>query len=125
MPAIRYLADTHILLWSLANDARLKTPHRKILNSDAEVFFSAASIWEISIKKSIGNLQAPDGLAGILKLAGYSPLAITPSHAEAAADLPRHHTDPFDRLLAAQAAVEGLVLITADKNMPACDVRIV
>ena len=113
------------MLWSLANDARLKTPHRKILNSDAQVFFSAASIWEIAIKKSIGKLQAPGGLAGILKLAGYSPLAIAPAHAEAVEDLPRHHTNPFDRLLVAQAVMEGLVIITADKNMSAYDVRVV
>jgi PIN domain nuclease of toxin-antitoxin system len=114
MSSVRYLADTHVLLWALEDDKRLPERHRQILLSDAEVFFSAASIWEIAIKKSLGKLKAPDRLADILPRAGFRALDVTAIHAEAVAGLPLHHSDPFDRLLIAQAQIEKMTLLTVD-----------
>ena len=123
MSGTRYLADTHILLWAAGDDARLPQRHREILLSDAQIFFSAASVWEMAIKKSIGRLKAPDNLADIFPRAGFRALDITPRHAEAVADLPNHHGDPFDRLLIVQAALEKLTIITVDKQFSRYDVE--
>jgi PIN domain nuclease of toxin-antitoxin system len=114
MNGTRYLADTHVVLWALASDKRLVERHRAILLSPAEVFFSAASVWEIAIKKSLGKLKAPDHLAVLLPRAGFRTLDITPIHAEAVSGLPPHHADPFDRLLIAQARIEKMTLLTVD-----------
>lgn len=114
MTDVRYLADTHILLWALGDDKRLPERHRAILLSSAEIFCSAASVWEIAIKKSLGKLKAPDCLAALLPQAGFRTLDITPVHAEAVSDLPGHHAGLFDRLLIAQARVEKMTLLTVD-----------
>jgi len=114
MNALRYLADTHVLLWALADDRRLLGRHKSVLLSSAEVYFSAASIWEIAIKRSLGKLQAPQNLAALLPRAGFIPLDLTPRHAEAVLDLPRHHSDPFDRLLIVQAMIEKMCVMTVD-----------
>ena len=114
MSETQYLAGTHILLWALGDDKRLSERHRAILLSAADVFFSAASVWEIAIKKSLGKLTAPDHLAAILPRAGFRALDITPIHAEAVTSLPPHHADPFDRLLIAQARIEKMTLLTVD-----------
>jgi PIN domain nuclease of toxin-antitoxin system len=116
MSEARYLADTHILLWALDDSARLSKRHREILLSSAAVFFSAASIWEIAIKKALGKLKAPDNLAAILPRAGFRALDITPNHAEAVASLPMRHADPFDRLLIVQAQIERMTVLTADAH---------
>jgi len=114
MNALRYLADTHVLLWALADDRRLLGRHKSVLLSSAEVYFSAASIWEIAIKRSLGKLQAPQNLAALLPRAGFIPLDLTPRHTEAVSDLPRHHGDPFDRLLIVQAMIEKMCVMTVD-----------
>jgi PIN domain nuclease of toxin-antitoxin system len=124
MSETRYLADTHILLWALGDDKRLIERHRAILLSTADVFFSAASVWEIAIKKSLGKLTAPDYLAALLPRAGFRPLAITPIHAEAIIGLPLHHTDPFDRLLIAQARIEKMTLLTVDSQFARYDIDV-
>lgn len=121
----RYLADTHILLWALADDDRLPKRHREILLSDAEIIFSAASLSEIAIKKSLGKLKAPDNLAGLLEQAGFRALDIKMPHAEAVADLPFHHSDPFDRLLIVQGQLEKLTIMTVDKYFASYDVEII
>jgi len=125
MSEARYLADTHILLWALADDRRLTAQHRAILLSGADIFFSAASIWEIAIKKSLGKLNAPDHLADLLERAGYHALDVKMVHAEAVADLPLHHGDPFDRLLIAQGRLEKLKIMTVDNQFSRYDVEIV
>ena len=78
---------------------------------------SAATVWEISIKRTLGKLEAPSDLLSQLELNRFQPLSITISHAYAAGSLPRHHDDPFDRMLVAQAIKEGLVLLTADPRI--------
>lgn len=121
---IGFLADTHIILWSIADDERLSTPHREILASDAIIFASAASVWEIAIKRAIGKLEAPDNLAALLPRMRFLALNVTTEHAQAAAALPLHHGDPFDRLLIAQARLEGLTLMTVDRRFAAYDVAL-
>jgi len=111
-----FLADTHVILWSISDDRRLSGHHRAILASEAVVFASAASVWEIAIKRSIGKLDAPDDLTMLLPRMQFRPLAITLQHADAVGGLPRHHGDPFDRLLIAQAQVENLTILTSDPH---------
>lgn len=97
------------------NDPQLKVAARDaIAATDAEVFVSAASAWEIAIKRALGKLQAPLELAAMLERHRFHALPITLAHAEAAGALPRHHNDPFDRALVAQAKIEELVTVTRD-----------
>lgn len=77
---------------------------------------SAASAWEISIKKALGRLSSPDDLERQVEESGFTPLPISVAHALAAGRLPRHHDDPFDRVLIAQALAEGLTIVTHDKH---------
>lgn len=125
MTPIRYLADTHIILWSVSDDERLKTRYREILASDATVFVSAASIWEIAIKRASGKLKAPANLAALLPRMRFSPLSVTLQHAEAIAHLPATHGDPFDRLLIAQAQGEGLTLLSEDRTFGGYNVPVI
>ncbi|TGP95895.1 MULTISPECIES: type II toxin-antitoxin system VapC family toxin [unclassified Mesorhizobium] len=119
-----FLADTHIILWSISDDRRLSEHHRAILVSEALVFVSAASVWEIAIKRSIGKLNAPDDLPALLPRMRFQPLTVTLQHANAVGGLPRHHGDPFDRLLIAQAQVENLTILTSDPHFAHYDVAV-
>ena len=123
---MRLLLDTHILLWWLADDPALSKRARMLIGEpDSEIFVSAATAWEIAIKRAIGKLDFPtDRLNDILAEGGFTPLAVTVSHAVLAGDLPRHHGDPFDRMLVAQACLEGLTLITTDPLMRAYAVAV-
>lgn len=116
--------DTHILLWWLAESPKLsKTVKTKI--ADAEiVYVSAASAWEMAIKTAVGKLKAPDDLEEQLPRHNFEQLPVSVSHALAVAKLPRHHTDPFDRMLVAQASLESLTLVTADPQLAAYGVSI-
>lgn len=111
---MRVLLDTHVLLWALSQPSKLTAAVRRQLDV-AEVYVSAASIWEVSIKSSIGKLAASprEVLAGI-EPAGFSLLSITGEHAAKVAELPPLHKDPFDRMLLAQASVEPMLLLTND-----------
>jgi PIN domain nuclease of toxin-antitoxin system len=112
-----------VLIW--AADGRLPEDDRELLAERAdEVLVSAATIWEIEIKRSLGRLQAPERLGPATLDAGYAPLQITFDHAIEAGRLPLHHRDPFDRMLVAQARVEGLTLATADSRMGRYDVPV-
>ncbi|HLQ55190.1 MAG TPA: type II toxin-antitoxin system VapC family toxin [Streptosporangiaceae bacterium] len=113
---MRLLLDTHALLWWLADEG-LTTQARDAIADPANlVAVSAASAWEISIKKALGKLTAPDDLERQLQAGGLTPLPITIAHGTAAGRLPRHHEDPFDRMLIAQAFAEGLTIMTRDKR---------
>lgn len=115
---MRLLLDTHVLLWWLADDPTLSPAARKaIARAEAEVAVSAASAWEISIKRELGKLRAPDDLELQLTRHSFQALPITITHALLAASLPRHHDDPFDRMLVAQARLEGMTLVTRDPRL--------
>ncbi|MCB1775302.1 MAG: type II toxin-antitoxin system VapC family toxin [Gammaproteobacteria bacterium] len=115
----RLLLDTHVFLWWLADDRQLGAKARGLIaNAQNQVFVSAATAWEISIKKSIGKLDAPDDLDAIVEEEGFDKLPISFFHGERAGDLPQHHHDPFDRMLIAQSQAEGLEIITADETIP-------
>lgn len=112
---MRLLLDTHVLLWWLADDERLAAETAAAIEDGRnEVLVSAASVWEVEIKRAKGTLKAPDDLLEQLAGAGFSPLAIDPAHARDAARLPRRHEDPFDRMLIAQALAEGATLVSSD-----------
>ncbi len=120
----RLLVDTHVLLWALGGDPNLGDDARQALADPRnDVFVSAVSIWEIAIKRALGKLKIPSHLATAVEAAGFSELPVTFFHAEQAGSLPRHHGDPFDRMLVAQAQTEGLTLVTADANIPRYAVR--
>lgn len=122
---MRLLLDSHVLLWSLADGPQLRRELRqKIMDPDNDVLVSAASVWEISIKQRLGKLEAPDNLLEAIAACDFTPLAITFVHAAAAAGLPPHHDDPFDRMLIAQAQSEGLVLTTRDRRFAAYQVEL-
>ncbi|MBC8091793.1 MAG: type II toxin-antitoxin system VapC family toxin [Pseudonocardia sp.] len=122
---MRLLLDTHALLWWLGELPRLGAAARIEIGSPAsEVHVSAVTATEISIKQAIGKLDAPDDLPEQLSLNGFSELPLTVRHGLAVAELPLLHGDPFDRMLIAQARVEGLTLVTADRKISAYDVPI-
>lgn len=122
---MRILPDTHAALWLLDEDQRLsRRADRMLTDASNEVLLSAAVVWEVAIKRSLGKLDAPEGFAGLLLDAGAVPLHVTTDHAEAVAHLPWHHRDPFDRLLVAQAKQEGAVLVSGDDRLHAYDVRV-
>jgi len=122
----RLLLDTHALLWWLSDHKSLG-PRARSLVAEAEnvVYVSAASVWEVSIKKSLGKLHAPDGFDAILESEGFESLPIDAFHAEQAGALPPLHRDPFDRMLVAQAQAEGLSIITCDNNITLYGVRVI
>lgn len=116
---MRLLLDTHVMLWWLTDDAALPESVRAaIVASDSEVFVSAASAWEIAIKHSLDRLDFPvEQMPDILDTAGFTPLPIAIAHAVAAGALPRHHADPFDRMIVAQAQCEGLTVVSLDRQI--------
>jgi PIN domain nuclease of toxin-antitoxin system len=110
----RILLDTHLLLWAVAEPRKLPPAARSRING-ADVFVSAASIWEVSIKTALGKLAAdPAELLAEIEPAGFSLLPVTGEHAAAVSRLPAVHADPFDRMLVAQAKTEPLLLLTND-----------
>lgn len=112
------LLDTHALLWALESPEKLAGAARTAVASPRNaVFVSPASVWEISIKSALNKLRVPPDLIQSIEIVGFRELPITAFHAERAGSLPLHHTDPFDRMLVAQAQAEGLILVTRDANI--------
>ena len=121
---LRLLLDTHAFLWWLADAPQLGDSARKAIGDERnDVFVSAATGWEIAIKRAVGKLQAPENLNAMVEESGFSHLSITFFHGEQAGALPMHHRDPFDRMLIAQAQAEGLVIVTKDPDIPRYGVR--
>jgi PIN domain nuclease of toxin-antitoxin system len=118
---VRLLLDTHIALWALANDSRLSSTARTLLENEANgLFVSTASLWEIAIKRSIGRTPIPlsaNEARDYFSAAGFQILDIRPEHAIAVETLPLIHSDPFDRLLIAQARTEPMYLVTHDQTI--------
>ncbi len=121
---MRVLLDTHILLWAVLDDPRLSAAQLDAVGV-GELYLSAASVWEVGIKRALGKLDVPEEIFNIAVDAGCRPLPISWTHAETAASLPPHHADPFDRMLIAQARCEGLTLISSDDRMSAYGVDLI
>jgi PIN domain nuclease of toxin-antitoxin system len=112
---VKLLLDTHAALWYLSDDDQLGDQARVHLDDEANhVLLSAAVVWEIAIKRSLGKLQAPDEYLQLLLDAGAQPLAVSLDHAAAVESLPQHHRDPFDRILVVQALTEQAALVSRD-----------
>lgn len=119
-----YLLDTHTLLWWLDENPMLSTQAKTIISSPQNIIFvSAVSAWEISIKKAIGKLEAPDNLEEAIAYNNFIPLEITIKDGNLAGKLPNYHNDPFDRMLIAQAMNNKLTIITRDSKIPQYQVK--
>jgi PIN domain nuclease of toxin-antitoxin system len=115
---VKLLLDTHALIWALSNKEALRGEALAAMEDTAnDVVVSAVSVWEIETARRRGRIRMPDDLLGALSRGRFEPLAITLRHAWAAGRLPLHHRDPFDRMLVAQAQLEGLTLVTRDRKL--------
>lgn len=121
------LIDTHTFLWFINDGSNLSSSARNLVESEPYVFLSIASLWEISIKLSIGKLSLPKQfnqfITEQLSLNQITVLPIKVIHLEAVSSLPLHHRDPFDRLLIAQAIVEQISIVSADRMFDHYDVK--
>lgn len=114
---MRLLLDTHVLLWWLADHPALSVVAEAAIEREPDVYVSAISAWEIAIKRALGKLEAPSDLAAAVEDSDFRQLAVGFEHAAVAGALPRHHDDPFDRMLVAQAQHEGLTIVTGDPRI--------
>jgi PIN domain nuclease of toxin-antitoxin system len=124
---VTLLLDTHLVLWWMAGEAsRISRKALAALGSEGiEPIVSAVTIWEAAIKRGLGKLEAPDDLLRQLQGAGVELLPVTARHADLVGSLPPHHRDPFDRLLVAQATLEGLPLVSEDAVLRQYDIEVV
>jgi PIN domain nuclease of toxin-antitoxin system len=126
---LRVLLDTHSWLWMVGDSGRLAASSRGLLRDPAnDLFLSAASAWEIAIKYATGKLRLPQPPAALITQwmaeVRMGALPILHAHALRASELPLHHRDPFDRLLIAQAQIEGLTVLTADREFGKYDIAV-
>lgn len=120
----RLLLDTHTVLWWLA-DEQLAGEAKALIADTPLVAVSTASVWEVGIKVALGKLRVEVPFAPVVRDAQFALLPVSGEHADAAAALPGHHWDPFDRMLIAQAVVEGLTIVTRDQRFSDYDVPII
>jgi len=119
------LLDAHALLWWMADDPTLSASARDAMRDPAnDILVSAATVWEIEIKRALGKLTAPDGIVEALESAGFDALPIGAADSEAAGRLPAHHRDPFDRMLVAQAERLDAVIVSRDRSFDAYGVEV-
>jgi PIN domain nuclease of toxin-antitoxin system len=117
---VKILLDTHVLLWAMQDSRHLSTNARKLIGAADATYASAASLWEIAIKASLGKISIDsDALEEQLERSGLHALPITWQHAVQVRKLPMHHRDPFDRMLVAQAISEPLRFLTRDRQLRA------
>jgi PIN domain nuclease of toxin-antitoxin system len=119
---VRVLLDTHVVLWWLLDDPTLPPDARDMLDSEPDAFVSPVTVWEVVVKQRLGKLKGPRDLGERVRDAGFVELPVLHEHALAAGRLPPIHRDPFDRMLVAQAATEGLTVVTRDADIPRYDV---
>ena len=118
------LVDANAVIWAFADDGNMDTGASASLQDPVnDVLVSAATIWEIEVKRRAGRLRAPDELLADLQTAGFATIPMTPEDAVAAAALPMHHRDPFDRILVAQARRLGATIVSRDRSFDAYDVE--
>jgi PIN domain nuclease of toxin-antitoxin system len=121
---MRYLVDTHTLLWALGDPETLSPRARDAIASPSNlIFVSSASLWECAIKASIGKLDLPEDFFDSIPESGYELMPIRTAHLNVYRTLPTHHRDPFDRILVSQARAEALILITRDPEIARYDVE--
>lgn len=126
MARTEYLLDTHVLFWWMSTPKRLPGEVRELIgDGSGAIWFSVAGAWEMAIKKTLGRLDYPPNLADVLGKDHIEILPVRLEHALGVAYLPLIHQDPFDRLLLAQARIEGLTIITADRQIARYDVSVV
>ncbi len=114
----RLLLDSHILLWMITRARRIReSTIAAIMDPENQVFVSAASVWEIEIKRATGRLEAPENIIEFVENSGFTELPVTSRYGDLAARLPMIHRDIFDRMLIAQAQAEGLTLVTDDSQI--------
>jgi PIN domain nuclease of toxin-antitoxin system len=121
---MKLLLDTHVVLWWRLDSPRLGAEARKAIASADMAWVSAASAWEVAIKRAVGKLRFTGSFAAMVAASEFDELPITLAHAEQVSLLAPHHADPFDRMLVAQARSEGLTLVTHDKQLAPYDVEI-
>lgn len=114
---MKLLLDTHVVLWWQRDDRRLNQAARRAIARADIVWVSAASGWEVAIKTSIGRLHLSEPFRVLLAADDFTELPLTLAHADALAELETHHSDPFDRVLIAQAQVEGATLVSHDRAL--------
>ncbi len=117
------LLDTHVVLWWQRDDRRLNREARRAIATADVVWVSAASAWEVSIKQALGRLKLSEPFHVLLAADDFTELPVTLAHASAVGDLPPHHPDPFDRVLVAQAQVEGATIVSHDRALAPYGVR--
>lgn len=122
---MKLLLDTHVVLWWQRDDRRLNRDARKAIATADIVWVSAASAWEAALKRSSGRLRVDEPFHVSVAADDFMELPVTLRHAEAAADLPRHHGDPFDRILVAQARAEGATIVSHDRDLEAYGVPVI
>jgi len=123
---LKLLLDTHAVLWFLSGDERLSENARRHLTDETNrVLLSAAVVWEVAIKRSLGKLVMPDEYLPLLLGAGVQALPVSVDHAAAVEGLPWHHRDPFDRMLVAQASTEAAALVSCDDAFRAYGVALI
>jgi PIN domain nuclease of toxin-antitoxin system len=121
---VTLLLDTHTLLWALRGEPMTDESVARITDPEEQVWVSAATVWEASIKAAIGKLYLDGSLIDAASQKDFRLLAITAEHGEAAGRLPPHHRDPFDRMLIAQARLQGLTIVTRDRAFEPYDVTV-
>jgi len=122
---VRLLLDTHAFLWWTDESSRLSPETRRAIGAAEAVFVSSASAWEVAIKMKLGKLRTPGPFEEAVDKSRFDKLLIEFRHAAAAGSLANHHGDPFDRMLIAQAQLEGLTVVTHDRNFEPYGVPIV
>ena len=121
---MRLLLDTHVLLWALESPSSLRAEARAAIEHPRNpVLVSTASTWEMGIKIPLGKLRVPKDLVAQLREKRFTPLPVTVEHGLQVGELPLHHRDPFDRILVAQAQLEGLTIVTRDPRIARYDVQ--
>jgi PIN domain nuclease of toxin-antitoxin system len=121
---VSLLADTHVVLWWLADDPTLSDEVKDRLDHEPDAYVSAATVWEVAIKQALGKLPGPPGLPQLIRDCGLRPLPVNAEHAITASRLPLIHRDPFDRMLVAQAQCEDLTFVTRDENCLKYDIAV-
>ncbi len=108
------LLDSHVLIWLISDEKRVGDRARTIIGAASQVYFSAASIWELEIKRQLGKVEYPANFVAVLLESGLRELGVAARHAVGLASVELPHRDPFDRMLLSQARIENLTFVTAD-----------